>query len=130
MAVVILTTVVGTSVFTSLNSDPSLAATLTVAILSVLAAVAAATKEYVGYDKRSIEHRQAASDFGRLRNEAQEMLASGKISDESVKRLGDAAESLDEREPALPRKVYQEAEIWVKEQRPEIWAPESEETRQ
>ena len=124
LAVVILTTVVGTSVFTSLNNDPSLAATLTVAILSILAAVAAATKEYMSYDKRSVEHRQAAADFGRLRNDAQEMLASGKITAESVKTLGDAAESLDEREPALPKKAYQEAENWVKEQRPEIWAPE------
>jgi SMODS and SLOG-associating 2TM effector domain family 4 len=120
LGVVVLTTVVGTSVFTSLNDNPSLGAKIAVAVLSVLAAVAAGAKEYLALDKRCSAHRQASSDYGRLRDIAQELLAADTITDDAITKLDDEAEAADDRDPSLPRGRYDKAEGWVKSHRPEL----------
>lgn len=120
LLVVVLTTIVGTSVFTSLNNDPSLAAKIAVAVLSVGAAVAAGAKEYLALDKRCSAHRQASSDFGRLKNTAQELLAGGSVTDPDIKKLDDEAEECDDRDPSLPGGMYDTAEDWVRKHRPEL----------
>ena len=121
LATVVLTAVVGTSVFTSLKNDPSLAAKIAVTALSFLAAVAAAAKAYMDYDRRAIEHRQSSADYGHLRDWTQQLLATNKLADDEIAKLDKEAESCNSREPTLPPGKYDKAARWVQQFRANLW---------
>jgi hypothetical protein len=119
LAVIILTTIVGTAAFASLKDDPSTAAKISVAALSIAAAVAAAAKEFLAYTNRADEFGVTANKFEALRYDAVELLlaanggAPSSEIDKGIKRLHDAA--LKIKEPRLPRGYFNKAEAYVTE---------------
>lgn len=124
LAVVVLTTIVGTGAFISLQNDPSTYAKVIVTVLSITAAVAAALKEYAGYEDLSKRHGSAATEYQKLRYGTEELLEElldGASPEDLRERLG----KLDERAgtltaetiPVLPGGLYRKAERWVDEQR-------------
>lgn len=120
LTVVILSTIVGTSVFASLERDPGWEAKLVVGLLSLLAALAAAVKDYEGCDKVAAEHRSAARGFRKLRYRADELLVALGHGDPDAKILAGMADldakALEVEEPPLPNGSYAEAEAWVHKQ--------------
>jgi hypothetical protein len=74
LLVIILTTIVGTAVFASLKDDPSTAAKIVVALLSIAAAVSAAAKEFLAYSNRADECGATANKFEALRYDTAELL--------------------------------------------------------
>jgi hypothetical protein len=119
LIVIILTTVVGTAAFTSLQGDPSTAAKIVVALLSIAAAVAAAAKEFLAYTNRADEFGATANKFEALRYETAELLlaadggASHGAIEEGIKKL-DAA-TLKIKEPRLPPGYFSKADVYVQQ---------------
>ncbi|MFY9824027.1 MAG: SLATT domain-containing protein [Thermoanaerobaculia bacterium] len=74
--VVVMSTVVGTTVFTSLDGSHqgSLAISISVAVVSISAAVLAAIQTFFGYSVRAERHRVAAGRFGVLKRKIERIL--------------------------------------------------------
>lgn len=70
--VAILTAVVGTSVFATLENAVSTAARIVVGIVSVAAATVAGVQAFATLSKRAYEYERAARTFGSLRREIEE----------------------------------------------------------
>ena len=126
LAVVILTTVVGTSIFVTLGENPQWAAKLTVGFVGVAAAVAAAWKENAQYEKRSQSHETAGGKYEHLRygvEELRDKLAMGVVSREvaekQLEEFENTAEKLATDAPALPDKAITNAVAFIKKVRQE-----------
>ena len=120
LSVVILSTIVGTSIFASLQTDsPNTWVKIGVGGLSVLAAVMAAVKEFEGYGKRSAEHLAAAATYGQLRHRAEAMIVDLRqpVVDKAFDtELADLDKDFDKEQavaPALPDDAYSAANAVV-----------------
>jgi len=67
--VVVLTTVVGTSVFAALGKEVSLGARLAVGAVSVLAAVLAALQTFLRLSERAESHKKSAAGYAAFRRD-------------------------------------------------------------
>ncbi|MBI5924249.1 MAG: DUF4231 domain-containing protein [Aquabacterium sp.] len=90
---VVLGTVVGTSVFASLDATPQAWVKIGIGLLSVASAVLAALQTFMGYTEKCTEHKAAAIRYGKLRRELEQYIACHKEGDN-----GDEAFLLDFRE--------------------------------
>jgi hypothetical protein len=114
LAVVILTTIVGTSAFAAIQGDPSVEAKVAVGTISVIAAVLAAVKEFAAFGKRTAEHTSAAATYLGLRHKAEELIVklrrpdTDKVIDE-IAKLDTAFDKEQASEPPLSDRRYQEA---------------------
>src|SRR5262249_53767340 len=73
--VVIATTVVGTSIFATLQEQGVLLLRVILGLISVAAAVLAALQTFLRYAERSEKHRAAGATFGAIRRELEQMHA-------------------------------------------------------
>jgi hypothetical protein len=73
--VVALTTLVGTSVFATLQKDVRTSLRIVVGFVSVLAAVLASLQTFLRFQERGEKHRAAAEQWSRIRRETKQMLA-------------------------------------------------------
>lgn len=73
---VIISTVVGTSVFASLDSNPEVWLKILIGLLSVTSAVLAALQTFMGYADKSNEYKAAAIRYGKLRRELEQYISS------------------------------------------------------
>ena len=67
--VVVTTTVVGTSIFATLNSQPSATLKILAGIVSLLAAALAALQTFFRFAERAEKHRVAAANYGIARRD-------------------------------------------------------------
>ena len=121
LAVVMLTTVIGTSIFVSLGENPHWAAQVAVGTLGILAALAAAWKENAQYGKRSEAHQNAASAFERLRYGTEKLhdkLELGRVSwevaEKELEEFENAAEKLIISAPTLPDRAITASVAFIK----------------
>src|SRR5512144_2238777 len=73
---VVLSTIVGTSVFATLQKQPEPWLQISVGLASVVAAVLASLQTFLGYSERAEKHRVAVAKFGALGRELEALLAS------------------------------------------------------
>lgn len=71
--IAILTAIVGTSVFATLQNDVSVGAKIAVGLVSVLAALVAGVQAFATLSKRAFEYERAARSYGAIRREIEEM---------------------------------------------------------
>lgn len=93
---VVLSTLVGTSVFATVQKQPELWLQLSVGLASVLAALLTSLQTFLGYSERAERHRIAGAKYGALGRELEQLraLGSGSISEQLTevrKRLDDLA---------------------------------------
>ena len=69
IASVILGAIVGTSIFATIQSSPSVDWRISAGLLATVAAVLGAMQTFLDYAKRAAEHRTAGAAYGRLRRE-------------------------------------------------------------
>lgn len=84
--VVVLSAIVGTSVFAALGSDPSLLAKITVGCVSILVAVLAALQTFMRYAERAEMHREAGAKFAALHKEIDQLLVCPPKDDDELSR--------------------------------------------
>jgi hypothetical protein len=109
VAVVVLSTIVGTAIFSTLESSPSTPVKIVAGLASVGAGVLAALQTFLGFEQRAAKHREVAAAYGALRRELETSMA---FPEESVKRseLLDSVrtrwDALDATAPATSRRLY------------------------
>ena len=107
---VVLSTLVGTSVFATVQKQPDLWLQISVGLASVLAALLTSLQTFLGYSERAEKHRIAGAKYGALGRELEQLRAlevspTADAMNEVRKRLDDlAVES-----PNNPLRIYARA---------------------
>ncbi len=105
----ILSTIVGTSIFASLGKtlDPSIQ--ILVGIISVLAATLSALQTFLGFSERAAKHRAVASRYGAARRRIEEILAvsSESIAPEEISNIRKEIDSISEEAPNVSDKIWE-----------------------
>jgi hypothetical protein len=111
---IVLSTVVGTSVFASLGHSPATWAKVSVGLLSVTAALLSALQTFFDYPGRAERHRMAAAKYKTVIRELEEFLA---MPDPSATRdhawldaLRQRFDALEEETPVVASGIYDEVE--------------------
>lgn len=107
--VILITTVIGTSVFASLTSQViSPEAKIAVGMLSVVAAVLSSLQTFFKYSERSESHRSAAARFGAVRRKLEVIYAENSQSEERhyISTLRDELDRLADESPHVPVTVF------------------------
>jgi conflict system pore-forming effector with SLATT domain len=109
--VVILTALIGTSVFVTLQKEAGFYVKLTVGLASVAAAVLAGVQTFLRFLERAESHRIAALRFGALRKEIEYMQAFPPEDSEQMKNIAKALldrwNNINEEAPTANQKFYE-----------------------
>jgi hypothetical protein len=118
LPVVILTTLIGTSAFASIQSPATLEMKIAVGIASVAAAILAAVQTFLRYSERAEAHRIAAVKFGGLKKEIEYMLTffptealkTQSFAEDILKRWNELNEKSPTADPVLFARVFRKAD--------------------
>jgi hypothetical protein len=102
--VVVLTTVVGTTIFSSLGASPDSRLVIVAGLISLLAAVLAALQTFLAFAERAEKHRTAAAAYSTLKRELDLLATKLLIATPS------ANEALEELQPLIKRFAAAEKE--------------------
>jgi|SRR5579859_4704378 len=112
---IVLSTVVGTSVFASLQKDVTFSHRLLLGLLSIGAAVLMTLNTSMAFSERAERHRKAGARYAAIRRHIEEMLASPQqLRNEGVNSLASIRTSMDklaEESPALPHGLWNEGKL-------------------
>lgn len=115
--VVVLTTLVGTSIFATLEQTPATGWRVLAGLLSAVAAVFAALQTFLRYGELAELHKIAAQRYGRLRRELEQYATRAPHDqsdiDEYLTTVRERWDELDETSPATPGEVYRQARTEV-----------------
>jgi hypothetical protein len=112
ITVVVLSTVVGTAIFTTISQSPSTGAKTIAGLLSVTAAVFGAMQTFLGFPQRQAAHHEAAVGYGALRREIESALGFPQSNEELRKLLSDLRirwDEIDAGAPAVPQRIWDTA---------------------
>jgi hypothetical protein len=109
VAVVILATVVGTSVFSTIKSSPGTAVRVLAGLLSIAAAVLAAVQTFLGFEARAAQHREAATRYGTLRRELEQLRAAASLDEEAIATIRTRWDEIDGSSPAVSSRLHERA---------------------
>jgi len=108
--VIILTAVVGTTAFATLESATSLLIQILVGMLSVSASVLAGVQTFLNFAERSDRHRAAALKYGALRRQIEVALATGPGENTTLRDFTEAFrgewDTADKEAPVLPQRFF------------------------
>ncbi len=106
---VILSTIIGTGIFSTLGNDIEIPWKVAAGIASVLSAVLIALQTFLKLPDKSARHVSAAAEYGALRRELQEaelLLKQNKV--DPISKLRDLRKKLDElakETPKIPKRI-------------------------
>jgi hypothetical protein len=107
---VVLSTLVGTSVFATVQKQPELWLQITVGLASVAAALLASLQTFLGYAERAEKHRVAGAKYGALGRELEQIRASDTL--QSAEAMSEVRKRLDDlavESPNNPLPIYRKA---------------------
>jgi hypothetical protein len=107
---VALATVVGTSVFATIEKQPDIWLQIAVGLSSVTAALLTSLQTFLGYSERAEKHRLAGAKYGALGRELETLLASTEAPPpEQVTRIRERLDVLAVESPNNPQSIYLKA---------------------
>lgn len=107
---VILSTLVGTSVFATVQKQPEFWLQITVGLASVTAAVLASLQTFLGYSERAEKHRLAGAKYGAMGRELEQLLAAtSPPSQEVISEVRKRLDALAEESPNNPLPIFRRA---------------------
>lgn len=110
IAALVASTVVGTSLFTDLNSPLSRGWKIGAGVLSLIAAVLSAIQGSLKLGEQATLHHAATQRYGTLRREVEELIAEagtgGKVTHEMMTDLRKRWDEIDSDSPTVPQKVH------------------------
>ncbi len=110
--VVVLTTAVGTSVFSAIGKDPATWMLILVGLASLGAAVLAALQTFLKYAERAKKHRQAGAFFGSLLKEIEQTRAVPPADDDAFRKWGNSFRSrwddVSKESPTIPAPIWKQ----------------------
>lgn len=124
--VVVLTAIVGTSVFATLQKQPHLAIQIIIGLISLLATVLASLQTFLRYSEKSAKHREGAIAFENLKNELEQLLAcpieDDKVLDDKLTSLREKYNELSNSYPNIPEHIWNASVEYVEKE--DIRCPE------
>lgn len=105
---IVLSAIVGTAVFASLQQMPSLAWQVTVGLMSMAAAVFSLLQPTLGYLEKAEKHRVAGSKYNSVGRELELLLAQQSIDPKALDSVRIRVDSLAQESPHIPRAVHDE----------------------
>lgn len=112
MATTVISAVVGTSIFTTIESSPAVGWKIAVGMLSIAGAVFGAIQSSLNLADRQAQHQSAAEAFGQLRREIEIWGALGSVDTLDAKDLKEFVERWNNAEagaPSIPTDKYWES---------------------
>lgn len=107
---VLLSTLVGTSVFATIERQPELWLQIAVGLSSVAAALLASLQTFMGYTERAEKHRMAGARYGALGRELEQMRSAGtEYAPETIAEIRKRIDDLALEAPNNPLKIYRRA---------------------
>lgn len=121
IAIVVLTAIMGTSVYSALSNSDILLAKLIVVIFVVLNAILVALQTYLKFEKRALRHKVTADRYLCLMKEAQRLLSYYKDGNTSLdavqkelEKMCQEVKDIQKDEPETSQGDYQKAQDGVK----------------
>lgn len=108
--VVVVSAIVGTSIFATLQSQEALAIQIVLGMLSVSAAVLASLQTFLGSSEKAEKHRAAGAAYGAIRREIEQTISLGLPEEAEGKKVLDAF-----------RERFDELALQAPEISPKIW---------
>ncbi len=112
---VILATVVGTSVFATLQTKPDFWWQVIVGVMSIAAAILSALQSFLGYSDKAEKHRAAGSKYNALGRELELWLSLPQEDAEKLDSIRKRIDSLAQESPHIPASVHREMSLNVDE---------------
>jgi hypothetical protein len=104
-----LSTLVGTSVFATLQNQPDLWLQISVGLASVAAALLTSLQTFLGYAERAEKHRIAGAKYGALGRELEQLIASPPPTVELMSEVRRRLDDLAVESPNNPGLIYRKA---------------------
>lgn len=104
----VFSTIIGTTVFATLQNEPSLGLRIFLGAFSLVAAVLAALSATMGYQDKAEKHRSAGSKYNSAGRELEQLGTNDSITQELLDKIRTRLDTLAEESPHLPRKVHNE----------------------
>lgn len=114
--VVVLTTIVGTGVFSTLGENSNVALQIVVGLLSIIAAIVSAVHTFLKYSERAERHREAGVRYAALQKEIDIMLAFPRDDDSLAAWIDDFRKRWDAvaiEAPTIPERVWKKVNVVV-----------------
>jgi hypothetical protein len=109
--VALLSAVVGTSIFATLQEETAIGFRIGAGIVSVLAAVLASLQTFLRLSERAEKHRTVGARYGALRRELEAAIAKGGPYEEKlVDGLREKLDSISSEAPEIPDRVWKKIE--------------------
>lgn len=108
----LLTAVVATTIFASMNESQEKTLILIAGLISILATLASAANAFLKYGELAERHKQAVASFGSLRRELETMLMQNNIAaitTEIMQEFNNKWSNLEESVPPLPQRFQDNA---------------------
>jgi hypothetical protein len=122
--VIVLSAVVGTSVFATLEQQVDLWIKIVIGLINVSVAVLGSLQTFFGYAERVEKHRLAGAKYGSIARELEQAIVTGNIEDEKefLDKLRERMDTLSQEAPQIPYEIWRRAEAWhAKTDSNELW---------
>ena len=103
---VILATVVGTSVFATLQAKPEFWWQVTIGLMSIAAAILSALQSFLGYSDKAEKHRAAGSKYNAVGRELELWLAQPAEDLVRLESMRQRIDALAQESPHIPASTY------------------------
>lgn len=108
--VVIVTTTVGTTVFASMGKSPHIALVVFTSAFSLIASVLSGLQTFLNYSRQSERHKLAATKYGMLRRELEEMLCNARkdhvLPQTFLKNFRTRWDQVDQESPEISERIH------------------------
>lgn len=103
---VVFATVVGTSVFATLQAKPEFWWQVTVGVMSIAAAILSALQSFLGFNDKAEKHRTAGSRYNMVGRELELWLAQPQEDLEGLESIRQRVDALAQESPHIPAGTY------------------------
>jgi hypothetical protein len=104
---IILSTILGTSIFATLGKSVDIIVQILFGLVSVIAAVLTGLQTFLRFSERSEKHRTIAARYGSLRRQIEELLSlEDSITKEVITPLRESIDRLAEEAPNIPERIW------------------------
>jgi hypothetical protein len=119
--VVILSTVVGSSVFATLQEETDIWIKIAVGVFSILSAVLASMQTFLRQAERAEKHKAAAAQYGRLKKEIEQIRTfpppDGEAGQAVIRALLEQIDKLATESPVIPKRIWDRIERKIEQER-------------
>ena len=130
--VIVLSAIVGTSVFATLAQQVDLWIKIIIGVVNFSVAILGGLQTFFGYAERVEKHRLAGANYGAIARELEQVITTGKIEDETefLNKLRERMDTLSSESPEIPHEIWRRPDEWHKNNDTnELWMKIAQDTK-